>query len=466
MNVLSIACRNVRRNGRRSVLTLLALAVGSAAIVMFGGYVNDTIQGLQTATVRQLGHLQIVPKNYFDFGRGDPKKYSISRYEDLIQRMRSDPELAPMLAVATPTLDVEGLAGNFAVGASSNFSGIGVVPSEHAKMLAWDGFHIGAAPTSSKLTEASPDTGVVGLGMAQLLRLCNGLRLNDCKREATTTSGDGEAIPADLAKLSDAASASAGNVAQTDVSKVAIELLAASPDGLPNVVRMKVAAAERQGIRQIDNMYVGMPLALAQRMLFGRGTRAASAIVVQLHSTDQLEAATRRINMIAASFGQHLDVLSFHEISPVYDQIVANYQSIFQFIAWLMGVVALFSVASAVNTSVNERTAEIGTLRALGFQRRNIRALFLTEGALLGLIGSVLGVVLAIGLADGVINLIGLSWTPPGRTSPIPIRSDIMATPALVWGTVLVMSAIACLSSLWPASSAAKLEVTEALRHA
>lgn len=465
MNVLSIAWRNVRRNGRRSVLTLLALAVGSSAILMFGGYVNDTIQGLQTATVRQLGHLQIVPKDYLDFGRGDPEKFSISRYEELLQTLRNDSVLAPMLAIATPTLDVEGVAGNFAAGVSSNFSGSGVVPSERARMLAWDGFDIGIPPTASKLIDADADAGVVGLGMAQLLQLCDGLHLDDCKRAPTAAANDGAVMPKDLADLSGAALAE-GDRAPRDVGSVAIELLAASASGLPNVVRMNVAAAERQGIRQIDNMFVGMPIGLAQRMLFGPDTRAASAIVVQLRSTDQLLAATQRIKVITAGFNQPLDVLSFHDISPVYDQIVASYQSIFQFIAWLMAVVALFSVASAVNMSVSERTSEIGTLRALGFQRSSIRSLFLTEGALLGLIGSVIGVVLGIAIADGAINLIGLSWTPPGRTSPIPIRSDIMATPALVWGTVLIMSAIACLSSLWPANSAAKMEVTEALRHA
>lgn len=464
MNVLSLAWRNVRRNGRRSMLTLSALAVGSAAIMMFGGYVNDTVHGLQTATVRSVGHLQIVPKDYLDFGRGDPARFSIAGYDELIRRLRDDSELASMQVLITPTLDVEGVAGNFGAGVSSNFSGTGVVPSEHVRQLAWDGFDIGIPPGSTHLDDADAERGVVGFGMAQLLRLCDALSLDDCKRVDDQPGADTESLPADLAQLS-GANAGATKTTSDTADRVSVELLAATPGGLPNVVRMEVAAAERQGIRQIDNMYVGMPLALAQRMLFGPGEKAASAVVIQLAHTDQLEAAQRRVETIVAEFGEPLEVLSFHEVSPIYDQIVANYSTIFQFIAWLMGVVALFSVASAVNMSVSERTGEIGTLRALGFQRGAIRTLFLTEGALLGLLGSLIGTIVGMGLADGLLNAAGMSWTPPGRSTPIPIRSDVLATPALVWGTVLVMSVIACLSALWPANQAARMQVTEALRH-
>lgn len=464
MNVLSVAWRNIHRNGRRSLLTLLALAVGSAAILMFGGYVNDTINGLQTSTVRSTGHLQIVPEDYLDFGRGDPARFSIREYSELVDRIRSDPELAPMLAVVTPVLDVEGVAGNFAAGSSSNFFGTGFVPSERGAMLAWDGFGMRIPPSSTRLTDGAADTGVIGVGMAQLLQLCDELELSDCKRMPVVAGAEAASMPDDLAGLTTTTTNSSAGVA--DQQGVTIELLAASPGGLPNVVRMTVAGAERQAIRQIDHMFVGMPLELAQRMVFGPGEAAASAIIVQLQHTRQLDAASARLTTLIADAGQPLEVLSFRQVSPIYDQIVANYSSIFQFIAWLMGLVALFSIAGAVNMSVSERTGEIGTLRALGFQRGSIRSLFVTEGLLLGLLGSMAGAVLAIIVADIGINMAGLSWTPPGRSTPIPIRSDILATPALVWGTIIVMSIIACLSAAWPARTAARMEVTEALRHA
>ena len=66
----------------------------------------------------------------------------------------------------------------------------------------------------------------------------------------------------------------------------------------------------------------------------------------------------------------------------------------------------LFTVSNTMNTAVVERTVEIGTLRAIGLRRAGIRRLFVTEGALLGLCGAVLGVVVAlvlsgVGQSDG-----------------------------------------------------------------
>ena len=60
MNLLELAWRNVLRNRRRTALTLAAIGVGAMAILLLGGYVSATVKALQTDTVRQAGHLQIM----------------------------------------------------------------------------------------------------------------------------------------------------------------------------------------------------------------------------------------------------------------------------------------------------------------------------------------------------------------------------------------------------------------------
>lgn len=466
MNPLHLALRNVRRNTRRSALTLTALAVGALAILLFGGYVNDTVEGLQTSTVRTYGHLQIVPRDYLDFGRGNPARFSIKDYDAIIAGIRADAELGPMLASVTPTLDVEGVAGNFAAGASSNFSGEGVVPSEHASQLAWDGFgkHIPARATALK--DQADDAGIIGLGMAQLLSMCDTLKLADCKRLApkVQSKADGqpaEALAGDIAAL--AGSANAGRAAAP--ARAVVDLLASSPTGMPNVVRMQVLEAQQQAIREVDSMYVAMPLGLAQRLVFGPADKGVSAIVIQLQHTGQMAAAQQRLRQLLGARAAELDILTFHDVSPVYDQIVATYDTIFQFIACLMAAITLFSVANAVNMAISERTGEIGTLRSLGFQRGTIRAIFLSEGVLLGVIGTVLGSLLAAVVAVAV-NLSHMTWTPPGRTQAIPIFIEIFSTPWLVLLTIAGLTVVASLSALVPATRASRLEITEAMRHA
>jgi putative ABC transport system permease protein len=368
--------------------------------------------------------------------------------------------------LATPELAVDGIAGSPETGTSTSFSGVGVRPADHARQLAWDGFGIGIRPSASELRADAPESGVIGHGLAQLLGLCSRLALDDCRSlpveqgPAKSSGGDSE-LPADIAALS----TRAAPAAKAD-SAPQVDLLTASATGNPNVVRMTVGSVKQQAIREVDSMYVSMPLALAQRLVFGPRQTGASAIVIQLRRTSDMDAAGRAIRRIVQQHGWPLELVSFHEISSVYDQIVENYSMIFQFIATLIVLITLFSIANAINMAISERTGEIGTLRALGFPRATIRSIFIAEGAVIGAVGATLGVVLAIVVAYGVINAGGFSWTPPGRSTPIPIRVEMFSGPWLILGTAIGLILTAILSAIVPASRAARLEITEALRHA
>ncbi|HEU0202576.1 MAG TPA: FtsX-like permease family protein [Burkholderiaceae bacterium] len=465
MNLLELAWRNVLRNRRRTALTLAAVGVGAIAIVLLGGYVSAVVKAVQTDTVRQMGHLQIMAPGYLDFGRGNAARFAIQDYERLAQRLKNDAELAPLLAVVTPLLQVQGVAGHFASGNSSNFAGSGWVPADRRTMLAWDGYALGFPPSATRLRDDRPFDGVIGVGLAQLLDLCGALEIRKCAKAPAALAqapADAPVMSADLGEL----------VAQTRVDakpaadgEVAIELLAASSGGAPNVVRMNVARAEQQGIRDLDLMYVSLPLALAQRLAFGQAAPGVSALVVQVKETASLPQAKARIETILRETGSTLDVHDFTVVSPTYNQIVALFSTMFRFVAILMGVVTLFSITNTVNMAVGERVTEIGTLRSIGLKRRHIRRMFVLEGGLIGLLGAALGMVLGLVIADYGINAAGLSWTPPGRSAPVPIGIDISGGLEIGVATVVVLTVIACFSSWWPARRAARLEIVEALRH-
>jgi putative ABC transport system permease protein len=462
MNSLSFAWRNVRRNRRRSLLTTAALAVGCTAALLFAGYALDTVQGLQTTTVRSDGHLQLVADGYLNFGQGAPGRFAVHDYQALIERIRRDPVLAPLTRVVTAQLDIEGSAGNARFDTSTNFAGEGVITADQAAMLSWDGLNTHIPPHASYLTEAGANDGVIGVGLAQLLGLCSALHVAHCQPLPGTAQAGGRAasLPADLQHLAAAVPAEPASAAP------AIDLLAAGANGVPNVVRLQVLAAERQPVRAIDAMYVGVPLGMAQRLVFGHPGAGVSAVVVLLDQTRDLPAAQRRLEDLVSHDSQKLQVLSFHDVSPVYDQIVASYATIFTFVSVLIGIITVFSVINTIGMAVCERTVEVGTLRALGFQRSAIRRIFVMEGALVGLTGSVAGLAAAIVIADGLINTAGLSWTPPGRSGAIPVRVDVFADMSLLPAAVLVLTALAALSSVLPAHRASRLDITGALRHA
>jgi hypothetical protein len=115
---LSLALRNLLRNRRRSLMTLFAMVIGLVAILLFGGYIRDINYALQSDFVRLTGHLQIQRQGYFLYGSGNPAAYGIREYERVLDAVKRDAVLAPMLEVATPTLQLGGIAGNFAAGVS------------------------------------------------------------------------------------------------------------------------------------------------------------------------------------------------------------------------------------------------------------------------------------------------------------------------------------------------------------
>jgi putative ABC transport system permease protein len=468
MNTWKLALRNLLRNRRRSLATLLAMIVGAHAVLLFGGYSRNITYGLQTDFVKTGGHLQVQRAGFFRYGTGDPAGYSLAHYDKIVEAIRHDGELAPMLEVVTPVLHLQGIAGNVDAGVSRTAIAVGVVVADQNRMRAWNDYDFPVAMPPMALTGTDPDSAVIGTGLARVLQMCDALKVADCKQPAkadaaAARSGSTNAaadLPADLASLAGAESATAAAPA-----RAAIQLLAATARGAPNVADLHVVKAEEQGVKEVDDMYVGMHLAQAQRLVFGNDAPKATAIVVQLKHTDQLPAAKARIEqLLATQFPQEpVEVLDFAVLNPFYGQALAMFATLVGFVALLIGAIVLFTVGNTMSTAVMERTTEIGTLRAMGLRRAGIRRIFLCEGLMLGVAGAIIGVITASLLA-GVINHSGLTWTPPGR-SPVPLIIRVWGENAMVVGTMLALMLVAMMSAWWPAGRASRMHVVDALRH-
>src|SRR5262249_25007370 len=165
-----------------------------------------------------------------------------------------------------------------------------------------------------------------------------------------------------------------------------LELLGATAGGAPNMVSLSVAGAEPQGVRELDDNYIAMHLGLAQQLVYGRGEHKATAIVLQLHRTEDLPIVRARLQKIIADNHLDLEVRDYLDLSPFYVQVKAMFGSIFIFISLVMGVIVLFAVVNTMTMNVMERTNEIGTIRAMGVRRGGVRMQFILEGALIGAI--------------------------------------------------------------------------------
>ncbi|SHH88450.1 ABC transporter permease [Clostridium grantii] len=147
------------------------------------------------------------------------------------------------------------------------------------------------------------------------------------------------------------------------------------------------------------------------------------------------------------------EIYSIQSMLDILDQI-NNVLGIFTTFITAVAAISLLvggiGVMNIMLVSVTERTREIGIRKAIGATTNNILFQFLTESAIISLIGGIIGMIIGIGGA----NIIG------GFVDIVP---EVSAT--VVIGTILFSSAIGIFFGIYPARKAANLKPIDALRY-
>jgi putative ABC transport system permease protein len=462
MMTLNLAIRNLLRNRRRSLATLVAMSIGCAAILLFGGFSGNINYELHTRIVQRGGHLQIQHRDFYLYGSGNPTAYGIDNYVGIIKAIQEDDFLNKVVLVATPSLQFGGIAGNYVAGVSKTVIGNGYVAHDINRMREWNDFGLRSKAPLSALEGSGLDAAVVGIGVARVLQLCAELKIDNCPKPKTEIRADGNVLPADIAQLSNLESSS---VAATG-SASRVEVLVVNAKGAPNVTSVNVIRAEDQGVKELDEVSLILHLEKIQQLIYGRTEPKATAIILQLRHSNQVAEAKERLKSILGKFStkQPLAIQDFRDLNPFFVQTVQMFDTIFGFVFVLIGAIVLFTVSNTMNTAVVERTVEIGTLRAIGLRRSGIRSLFVIEGTLLGFFGAVLGVALAF-IVSAIVNNMNIPWTPPSNVEAVPLTILVAGETKMIVGTTIGLICIAIASAWWPAYRAAQMKVVEALRH-
>jgi putative ABC transport system permease protein len=138
------------------------------------------------------------------------------------------------------------------------------------------------------------------------------------------------------------------------------------------------------------------------------------------------------------------------------DQMVGGVVGLVWALMALMFVVASLGVVNTLTMNVLEQTREIGVLRALGLQRRQVAKMVLSQALALGLIGAIPGAIVGTLLAY-LMNLA----TEPLTGNAVPFRLH----PSLTLGALALAPVIAVAAAILPARRAARLRVIEALQY-
>jgi putative ABC transport system permease protein len=118
--------------------------------------------------------------------------------------------------------------------------------------------------------------------------------------------------------------------------------------------------------------------------------------------------------------------------------------------------VGAFLVFNALSMTVLERTRELGMLRALGSTRRMIARSVMVEALILGILGSVLGVVFGYGMAKGLVYLFGQAF--------LFEMTELVLSPFALVSAIIVGVVVTALAALYPALRAGRVSPVEAMR--
>jgi putative ABC transport system permease protein len=417
-NLFKLALRGLMRNRRRSMVTLLAIAFGFAAIALFAGYTHNVYDGLGRQSIHgeMLGHLTIYKKGMSTEGKLDPEKYLLTAAEvSAISKLAKEETHVEMLA---PRLGLSGLASNGR--ASTIFIAEGIAPQAVEKLRA------------GALTEDERNS-----GMFDNMRM----RLDSERPEVVGLS---EGL-ADLLHLQE------GEQAQVLVNTLS---------GQANAADVTLGKSFNTGNAGSNDKFAFVSLSLAQSLLDAEGR--ADRLTVLLDDVEQTETMRGVLLKKLAAAGYEVEIKTWQELSDFYTQVHGMFDMIFGFIFSIVITVVIMSVANSMGMTVIERTREIGTLRAIGLKRSGVIRLFTLESMLLTLIGCVTGLLIALGVRWG-INVANISYTPPNSASAVPLLVDMDT--GRIFFTFIMMGVVGTLAAYMPARRAAKKDIIDALGH-
>ena len=398
------AVRNIGRNRRRSAAILALIAVGSAALLVAGGYAAANFSGLRERTIRNgVGHLQIGAA-----GPGDDDVPLASGLEH-VGSLKRDVLADPRVRAAAARVEFTGLASTG--DRSVAVMGRGVEPDvEYAGA--------GFAPTMVEGRLVGADGGhetMVAARLAKTLGLRPGHRLT---------------------------------------------LMSATVDGAINGIDATVVGIYTTGVRELDERALVVRLETAQALL---ATPRVSKVVVLLHQTSDTPAVRSDLLARLASGDRGLDIQTWSDLASFYHQVRGLFSGIFGFLGLIITMLVILSAGNAMTMTVMERVREIGTLMAVGTTRTRIMQMFVIEGLTLGALGGAAGVVFGYALSRGLTAARIQMPPPPTFTTGFPLQIDVVPGlyVAVFGGMVLTLG----LAAVLPALRAARMRITDALGH-
>ncbi|MGY6555425.1 MAG: lipoprotein-releasing ABC transporter permease subunit [Wenzhouxiangella sp.] len=235
--------------------------------------------------------------------------------------------------------------------------------------------------------------------------------------------------------------------------------------GLPEVRRFEVSGVFEAGVHEFDSALALVHLSDAQQ-LFRLGDDIGG---VRLRLDDMLRAPWIARG-IAAEMPQGVVVRDWTEQHANTFRAIQTEKVVMFVILSLIIAVAAFNMISTLVMVVTDKQADIAILKTMGLTPRGILAIFIVQGSLIGVIGTVIGTVLGVLLALNVETVLGaietvfnFEFMPADLYYISDLPSDLRSGDVVRFASLALI--LSFFSTLYPAWRAAQTQPVEALRY-
>ena len=431
-----IAARNLLRQKKRTILLAGAIAFGIMIVTLINGFAGSFIQNVSENFAYLMGgHVFVSGSEYTPSG----KRISVIRDDSVIMKALEDSgqkwASIAKTSQATASLIFEGKS------VSQNLTGIDIT---HSKMLKER-----LVLVKGSWEDASqPDAIIISQSVANKLNVLPGDKV---VAQLQTVTGQNNVGEFRVAAIS------------VDSSIIGSRMTYVQLEYLNNLIGLGKGEYMSLGI-MLDRLDLsdGFATSLYTSMkgngiqLFDRNAKQEST------STTPFQAMISEQNSETWS-GTKYRVYTIDDVLSQARQIVVALDTASVAILIVLFAIVMIGISNTFRMSMYERIREIGTMRAVGVQRGEIRAMFLYEALFLALAGAIAGIVLAL-VVMGILGL--FSFDPQSAIFLILKRGHLSfyLPPLRAIGNIAIIAVLTLVAVYAPANAAAKLAPAEALR--
>lgn len=405
--LLRLAFRNIFRHFSRTFLTFLAIAFGLTLLILMDSMLSGIDQESFDKIINyETGHIKIFHRDYREDEQNLPLDKSIKQPRSIIRQLKRNSEVAGVTSRI-----------NFRIMLSDGVDqfpavGIAVSPKDDQAV-----FRLSQAVAKGKFFNDNEEAMLIGEGLAEDF----GVSVGDYLTVLTRTRHE---------------------------TYQALDL--------------RIKGILKTEDPQIDWSAVVIPLGVGQESLdMGQ---AVTEINIKLKDPAKIDKFRDKLAQDIPGF----DVATWQTLAEDVVAIAQSKRGGTFFLLFSVFLISLIGISNTILLAAFERTREIGMMAAMGMKRKQIVRLFVLEGAMIGLMGSIVGCLLGILINIPFVKY-GLNWGFMMRDMG-DIGYRVTGVSRGVWNPTMIVIAfvfgivVSALTSIFPARVASRMEPTEALR--